>query len=560
MNSTTPIPNPSETASLEGLIPGYAFISRLLLSYLHIDLSLYVPYIFTAISIYFASDHMSHHVQSLFRSHFMASTEVRIYDDVYVYLMFWISRHRCMQNAKHIYASTQLSVDRYYYSSDDSGDESDEEIDEEEIARSSFDEYWNKMITRDRTKRLRFTPAHGVHRFRYKNRLIFLNRVRDRSTTSLYLQDNSERLIISCFGRDTTLLKQLLADAQAAYVARDGNSTVIYRGQKANGRTDWIRCMARAPRALSTVVLDQTQKDEFVNDIKEYLHPRTRRWYSNRGIPYRRGYLLHGPPGTGKTSLSFAAAGVLGVPLYLLNLSSRSLDEDDLMGLFHRLPRRCIVLLEDVDCAGMTQKRGADDQDKDTITDTAASARTPRDPAGGGPPEKQGISLSGLLNVIDGVAASEGRILIMTTNHPEKLDAALLRPGRVDMSIGFGYAQSHDVEELFASIYSMLEGDLRSAETGRSLEKTKHPMVNAVNAVQPVNGKPPRVIAPGDISNLARQFAQQVPSGEFTAAEVQGYLLNYKNNPQEAIDGVEQWLKSTRETREMRLDKLHSSK
>ncbi|PYH47968.1 BCS1 and AAA domain-containing protein [Aspergillus saccharolyticus JOP 1030-1] len=560
MNATAPVVTGSETAILEGLIPGYAFISRLLLSYLQIDLSLYIPYIITATCIYFASDFVYSYVEHLFWSYFMASAEVRIQDDVYTYLMFWISRHRTMQNTVHIYASTQLASGWYYYNSEDSDQEFDAEIDEEEIAKSSFDECWSQIIARDRTKRLRFTPSNGVHHFQYKNRTVFFHRIRDQSAQSLYMQDMSERLIISCFGRDTTLLKQLLADAQAAYVARDGNHTIIYRGQKANGHTDWVRCMARAPRALSTVVLDQAQKDAFVNDIKEYLHPRTRRWYSNRGIPYRRGYLLHGPPGTGKTSLSFAAAGVLGVPLYLLNLSSKTLDEDDLMTLFHRLPRRCIILLEDVDCAGITQKRGAGDKDKATATDTnsTAGATAPGDKPDGAAPEKQGISLSGLLNVIDGVAANEGRILIMTTNHPEKLDAALLRPGRVDMSIAFGYAQSHDVEKLFASIYSTLEGDLRSGEMGSSLEEeTKACLSNG--GVKAVNGVHPAATPLERISELARRFAAQVPSGEFTAAEVQGYLLNYKSDPHGAIEGAAQWLKSTQEMRQKRLEKLNLS-
>ncbi|RAL13480.1 BCS1 and AAA domain-containing protein [Aspergillus homomorphus CBS 101889] len=557
MNSTTPLLANPETAILEGLIPGYAFISRFLLSYLQIDLSLYIPYIISVTCLYFGSQYLSRYVHHLFSDYFMSSAEVRIHDEVYTYLMFWVSRHKTMQNTIHLYASTRLVSGRYYYDSDDS-DGSEEDIDEEEIARGTFDDWWSKIIARDRTKRLRFTPSSGVHYFWYKSRLVFFQRVRDESPkSSLYMRDHSERLIISCFGRDTTLLKQLLADAQAAYVARDRNNTIIYRGQKTNGNTDWIRCMTRAPRALSTVVLEQTQKDAFVSDIKEYLHPRTRRWYSNRGIPYRRGYLLHGPPGTGKTSLSFAAAGVLGVPLYLLNLSSKKLDEDDLLGLFHELPRRCIVLLEDVDCAGMTQKRAANDPDTQKDTNIFPDANGSGEKPAGVSTEKQGISLSGLLNVIDGVAATEGRILIMTTNHPEKLDAALLRPGRVDMSIGFGYAQSHDVEELFASIYSMLEGDLRSTETQVICEKPKVPLVNGVQAVDETQSLS---TPPVDNAKLAQRFAALVPSGEFTAAEIQGYLLNHKADPQGALEGVEQWLKSTQKVREKRLEALNLGK
>lgn len=62
-------------------------------------------------------------------------------------------------------------------------------------------------------------------------------------------------------------------------------------------------------------------------------------------------------------------------------------------------------------------------------------------------------TLSGLLNIVDGVAAHEGRILIMTTNAPEKLDNALLRPGRVDFQVEFGRAGALSLQEHFLLIF-----------------------------------------------------------------------------------------------------------
>src|SRR5207248_6473926 len=134
---------------------------------------------------------------------------------------------------------------------------------------------------------------------------------------------------------------------------------VIYRGTKGAGDSEmsWVRSMSRAPRPLSTVALDEFKKRVFINDVKQYLHPSTRRWYANRGIPYRRGYMFHGPPGTGKSSLAFAAAGVFRLAIYIVNLNSKTLTEDGLAALFQTLPRKCIVLLEDIDAAGMTSKR-----------------------------------------------------------------------------------------------------------------------------------------------------------------------------------------------------------
>ncbi|RAL04594.1 BCS1 and AAA domain-containing protein [Aspergillus ibericus CBS 121593] len=548
--------NPSETAMLDVFIPGYSFISRFLISYLHIDVSQYIPYILTAIAFLASLQFVYIRSYEILSDYCVSTAEIRLEDEVYNYLMFWMAQHPATKRSTQFVASTKISSGARYYDSDDEADLGDEdEYDEDGNVISDFEDYWAKTVARDKFKRLRFTPAEGKHFFWFKGRLLTFTRAKEENNNTIsYMRYVPERLFISCLGRDPTILKELLAEAQRAWVARDGNSTLIYRGQKNGGYTDWVRCMARHPRPLSTVVLDQAQKQAFIKDIKEYLHPRTRRWYSNRGIPYRRGYLLHGPPGTGKTSLCFAASGLLGLPLYLLNLSSKSLDEDDLMSLFQELPRRCIVLLEDVDCAGITSKRAANPEDsKNTDNKAAPNTNTPNGTDAKKPSEEtttdnKGITLSGLLNVIDGVAASEGRILIMTTNHPEKLDAALLRPGRVDMSITFGYARTADVQELFSSIYSTLEGDLRSiTPNGNAKDSTRNGLKDLGDEkLPPISDA---------ILKLAEEFAARVPSGEFTAAEVQGYLLNYKSDPATAISDTAAWLQRTEKMRKERKEK-----
>ncbi|RDK39582.1 BCS1-like ATPase [Aspergillus phoenicis ATCC 13157] len=573
--------NPSDSAMLDMFIPGYSFISRFLISYLHIDLSQYIPMILTAVAFVASLRYVFSRSHELLSDYCVSTAEIRLEDEVYNYLMFWMAQHPSTKRSTQFVASTKISSGARYYDSDDEGDLDDEdEYDENGNVVSDFDDYWAKTVARDKFKRLRFTPAEGSHYFWFRGRLLTFTRAKEENNNTIsYMRYVPERLFISCFGRDPTILKELLAEAQRAWVARDGNSTVIYRGQKNGGYTDWVRCMARHPRPLSTVVLDPAQKQSFIKDIKEYLHPRTRRWYSNRGIPYRRGYLLHGPPGTGKTSLCFAASGLLGLPLYLLNLSSKSLDEDDLMSLFQDLPRRCIVLLEDIDCAGMTSKRAAnstqDDKNKsdpnnantnpaaapNTATNTPAGSSTDKKPSEE-TTDNKGITLSGLLNVIDGVAASEGRILIMTTNHPEKLDAALLRPGRVDMTITFGYAHSQDIRELFSSIYSTLEGDLRSVSPNRRKDAiTSHDgKANGVKKSTIGDGMEERPPVSDKIVRLAKDFAAGIPAGEFTAAEVQGYLLNYKDDPEGAIAGIGGWLERTEKVRKERKEKAENGK
>ncbi|KAH8429711.1 BCS1 and AAA domain-containing protein [Aspergillus melleus] len=550
---------PSDTAILEAFIPGYSFISRILINHLHIDPTRYLPYVLACVVLLASLKYTSSRIQHLIETHCVSKAEIRLDDEIYSYLMFWLAQQPFTNRTTHFVAGTRTggSASRSYYEEDEEDEESEEdEYDADGNVLVSFDAYWAKAKNRDKYKRLRFTPAEGTHYFWFRRRLLAFMRVKEdtnKSTASFYTRMAPEKLYLACLGRDPTILKELLVEAQRAYVARDLNTTVIYRAQKSPGEyVDWTRCMSRAPRPLSTVVLAAERKQAFIDDIKEYLHPRTRRWYSNRGIPYRRGYLLHGPPGTGKTSLCFAASGMLGLSLYLLNLSSKSFGEDDLMSLFHELPRRCIVLLEDVDCAGMVKERTLGDGDK-------GGEQKEKEKSGSSSEEttatvKPGVSLSGLLNVIDGVAASEGRILVMTTNHPDKLDAALLRPGRVDMSVEFGYAETEDIRELFTAIYASLEGDVRLPR-GRAMALEKEKEKENGDIIQ----APWHRVSREKVQGLASEFALRVPPAEFTAAEIQGYLLNHKDDPERAIQGVEAWVENTRSKRKGKENPLAAS-
>ncbi|PLB38906.1 BCS1 and AAA domain-containing protein [Aspergillus candidus] len=564
---------PSDAALLDAFIPGYSMVSGLLRTYLQVDLSAYLPFLALSAVVVFSANYLVMRFWYLIEEYCVSTAEIRMDDEISKHVLFWVAQQPLTKKMHHFIAATRISPGMYFY--DDMDGERDgedawneqDEMDENGNVLDDFDEYWARTKTRDRFKRLRFTPAAGRHYFWFRGHLLWFNRVReDNNPNAGFFMLNPERLYISCFGRNPAVLKELLAEAQHAYVGRDSKNTVIYRAQRDRSLTvDWVRCMARAPRPLSTVVLDAAQKQAFVNDIKEYLHPRTRRWYSNRGIPYRRGYLLHGPPGTGKTSLSFAAAGLLGLEMYLLNLSSKTLTEDDLMGLFHGLPRRCIVLLEDVDCAGITHQRDPDSSspakdapdaassDPATVTDTPAAAKDASDTK-----DQKGVSLSGLLNVIDGVAASEGRILIMTTNHIDKLDSALLRPGRVDMSIEFGYSAAADIRDLFESMYTAREEDFHSAalKSKHSVEKTISTTSSSTttdknNTTNDNNNKKKKTdplsrFSPTEIRSLAAKFADAVPAGEISAAEIQGHLLNYKTAPDVAVAEAAKWVRGVK--------------
>ena len=142
-------------------------------------------------------------------------------------------------------------------------------------------------------------------------------------------------------------------------------------------------------------------------------------WYADRGIPFRRGYLLHGVPGSGKSSLIHAIAGELMLDIYVVSLSSSWINDSTLTTLMGRVPARCIVLLEDLDAA-FTRSTTRDedstgspeDKGNNTTTDSSESSHSrSRRHKNDHLSDVNTLSLSGLLNALDGVAASEGRIL-----------------------------------------------------------------------------------------------------------------------------------------------------
>jgi len=143
-------------------------------------------------------------------------------------------------------------------------------------------------------------------------------------------------------------------------------------------------------RPMSTVIINEKEKTALLRDTKTFLDPRARAWYSNRGIPYRRGYLLYEQPGTGKSSLSLLIASCYDLEIYVLNISN--VDGDSLGTLFTELPPRC-VLLKDVDAVGMTKSWQAETE-KTGQTEAGSAKKT----------ESKGkSSLLDLLDALDGV-------------------------------------------------------------------------------------------------------------------------------------------------------------
>ena len=206
----------------------------------------------------------------------------------------------------------------------------------------------------------------------------------------------------------------------------------------------WMVQKSRSQRPLETVYLPLDVKEALVRDVAEYLNADTKEFYESRGIPYRRGYLLSGPPGCGKSSLATALAGHFRINLYSLSLLDPKMTDSSLMTLFQRLPPGCICLLEDVDSAGLGREISGQTQDK---------SRPGKQGTNGTSATTSRVTLSGLLNAIDGASAPEGHLLLMTTNCPEALDEALIRAGRIDVKVEFKRADATQMNVQFRSFY-----------------------------------------------------------------------------------------------------------
>ncbi|XP_005991818.1 mitochondrial chaperone BCS1 [Latimeria chalumnae] len=372
-----------------------------------------------------------------FRRHCMITLEVPSRDKSYQWLLSWISHHA--KRTQH------LSVETSYL--------------QHESGRIStkFD----------------FVPSPGNHFIWYKQKWIRIERNREKQMIDLHTGTPWETVTFTAFGTDRQIYFNILQEARELALKQQEGKTVMYTAMGAEWRQFGF---PRRRRPLSSVVLDHGLTDKIVQDVKDFIS--NPKWYTDRGIPYRRGYLLYGPPGCGKSSFITALAGELEFSICLMSLSDRSLTDDRLNHLLSVAPQQSIILLEDVDAAFVSR-----DLAKENPTMYEGMGR---------------LTFSGLLNALDGVASTEARIVFMTTNYIDRLDPALIRPGRVDLKQYVGHCSCWQLAQMFLRFFPD----------------------------QPVT--------------MAEEFAEraQATSDRISAAQVQGHFMLYKLDPAGAIQNV----------------------
>ncbi|KAF9584192.1 hypothetical protein BGW38_007271 [Lunasporangiospora selenospora] len=450
-------------------------------------------------------------------SWFYVSVEVEEGDDCYRWLSDWVAERPLTTSVRHLTVKATWDDEReeggYYQST--RGDE---------------------------RPRLVFIPGKGRHILYHKGYKINVSRERPEQAASADSEQSrllasiqkKQCLTISTFGWDISRLKTIVLDAMEESYKKKQGKTTIYTTQPYDSY--WSNSSTRVPRAFHSVILSDGLKAELLEDIMTFRG--SSQWYHDRGVPYRRGYLLHGPPGTGKTSFIIALAGHLDMSVCIVNLGISGLNDQQLDQLLNNAPRNSILLMEDVDAALVKRKAGK---------------------AQGG---TNNVTLSGILNALDGITAQEGSVVFMTTNHIRKLAPALIRPGRCDRKLLFDYADEHQIRGMFLKFFLS-----RSAETGLAVNEPVDPRSytrktdNKTTSTSPSEAaaqKEALLKTQGrkeEFDAMIHRLADEITTklsykDTITTAQLQGFFMLHRDNPDTILDKIPEFLEELRRERE----------
>ncbi|ORY27769.1 P-loop containing nucleoside triphosphate hydrolase protein [Naematelia encephala] len=214
-----------------------------------------------------------------------------------------------------------------------------------------------------------------------------------------------DHLRIKTIFYQSSAIEDFLVSVHGDYFRKADDELMIFHASPWSG--SWYDPISRPARHWDSVILPPHIKNGLLADVKDFLSEGDRAWYAARGISHRRGYLLHGRPGSGKTTLVTAIASQLKLSVRVISPAARGMHDQKLNLVFRSCNQGDLILIEDIDCV-MPMKRQNDNDDglfEAEEKDSKNKNYLPRST----------VTLSGLLNAIDGVSSQEGCILFATT-------------------------------------------------------------------------------------------------------------------------------------------------
>uniref|UniRef100_A0A915E138 Mitochondrial chaperone BCS1 n=1 Tax=Ditylenchus dipsaci TaxID=166011 RepID=A0A915E138_9BILA len=344
----------------------------------------------------------------------------------------------------------------------------------------------------------KFLPGQGTHYFYFKSQWIQVNRTVEKPDKHYRGQATSETVTLSTYGLYTPpdFWKDFLSEAARESLEAMKKGLSIYTAYYEN----WdLRDKPRKKRTLESVVLAEGVKEALSEDLQDFLDSED--WYNEMGVPYRRGYLLYGPPGTGKTSFITALASHFGFNICIMSLSDRTMTDSNLSKLINSPPTRSFILLEDIDAAFTKRDKDVKRKNKKKKAKQEEDEEYSEESSDSDEDGQSSVTLSGMLNALDGVASCEERIIFMTTNHKDHLDSALIRPGRVDCEAYIGHCTHTMMQKMFKRFFKTAND-----------QHCQH-FLEAIIGIEHKN---------------------------VTPAQLQRHFIRFKNKPEAAIDQIAQ--------------------
>jgi SpoVK/Ycf46/Vps4 family AAA+-type ATPase len=319
------------------------------------------------------------------------------------------------------------------------------------------------------------------------------------------------------------------------FFSNTGCPSLVVVYSHANGH--WTQSAQVLPRSPRSVVIAPGQMTTIIDDAKRFIA--SREWYLQRGLPYRRGYLLHGKPGMGKSSTVMALASALKCNIYVLNLQGM---RGSLEALCQAVPVSAILLIEDIDVAFASRNAATSTEAADGTKAILGSLF--------GNAAVSSPTMSQLLNALDGVGAGEGRLFVATTNYPDRIDPALMRTGRIDVKVSYEAATREQTMRYFVNFYKHSDAPAVQIGDDNDDEDSEHDDTSEKESIY--CGAYDRLLENWTCTTkeyrMAERFWQAIDSliskdgVHFAMSDLQEYLMKHRHSAFDAIRDVQSLL------------------